>query len=259
MATPDQPGWYDDLNDPNAQRYWDGNSWTPHRQRKPVSPPQPPPVTPTPTPPPLPPPTPGLPPTLPPPPPPPPGLPPPPTLPPPSLPPPPDQETQASPSAGYPPPPSGSAHLPSPTDVAPRSRPPTALIAAIVVAVLAVGGVVAYKWVLPALSSPEDQIRALVQTMTDDYNNGDGAGMATLWCSQSMEKKAYNALGAAFANAHIREELAENGTATTSVTDIHVTGDQATAAITTTKSKRNKASTENMPFAKENGSWKFCH
>ncbi|MGA8546860.1 MAG: DUF2510 domain-containing protein [Mycobacterium sp.] len=51
MATPNQPGWYDDPQDSNAQRYWDGQDWTPHRQRKPnvraarppVTPPQPPP------------------------------------------------------------------------------------------------------------------------------------------------------------------------------------------------------------------------
>jgi hypothetical protein len=36
MTTPDQPGWYDDPNDPSAQRYWDGQDWTPHRQRKPA-------------------------------------------------------------------------------------------------------------------------------------------------------------------------------------------------------------------------------
>jgi len=37
MTTPLQPGWYDDPQDPNAQRYWDGQDWTPHRQRKSVS------------------------------------------------------------------------------------------------------------------------------------------------------------------------------------------------------------------------------
>ena len=54
MTTPKQPGWYDDPKDANAQRYWDGQDWTPHRQRKaisyspprsaaPMSPPPPPP------------------------------------------------------------------------------------------------------------------------------------------------------------------------------------------------------------------------
>ncbi|WP_083746416.1 DUF2510 domain-containing protein [Mycobacterium terramassiliense] len=35
MTSPNQPAWYDDPQDPNAQRYWDGQGWTPHRQRKP--------------------------------------------------------------------------------------------------------------------------------------------------------------------------------------------------------------------------------
>jgi|SRR5579884_354905 len=54
MTAPPQPGWYDDPQNSNAQRYWDGQNWTPHRQRKnatpqtmrdpaPVAPPPPPP------------------------------------------------------------------------------------------------------------------------------------------------------------------------------------------------------------------------
>jgi Mycobacterium 19 kDa lipoprotein antigen/Protein of unknown function (DUF2510) len=45
MTTPD-PGWYDDPQDENAQRYWDGQDWTPHRHRKPLSPQTQAPVTP---------------------------------------------------------------------------------------------------------------------------------------------------------------------------------------------------------------------
>lgn len=74
MTTPNQPGWYDDPQDSNAQRYWDGQDWTPHRQRKstlpsaghsaPGPPPNLPPPPPNLPPPPsnLPPPSPGLPP-----------------------------------------------------------------------------------------------------------------------------------------------------------------------------------------------------
>lgn len=58
MTSPNQPGWYDDPQNPNAQRYWDGQNWTPHRQRKPAAqpvqpsamsapPPQPPPPDPS--------------------------------------------------------------------------------------------------------------------------------------------------------------------------------------------------------------------
>jgi hypothetical protein len=43
MTTSIQPGWYDDPEDSNGQRYWDGQAWTPHRQGKPVSQPSPPP------------------------------------------------------------------------------------------------------------------------------------------------------------------------------------------------------------------------
>lgn len=35
MMTPREPDWYDDPDDPNAQRWWDGQDWTPHRRRKP--------------------------------------------------------------------------------------------------------------------------------------------------------------------------------------------------------------------------------
>jgi hypothetical protein len=38
MTTPAQPGWYDDPQNSNAQRYWDGQNWTPHRQRKNTTP-----------------------------------------------------------------------------------------------------------------------------------------------------------------------------------------------------------------------------
>jgi Protein of unknown function (DUF732)/Protein of unknown function (DUF2510) len=135
MTTPQQPGWYDDPQDPNAQRYWDGGDWTPHRQRKPISPPTPPPP-------------PGLPP--PPPPPPPPGLPPPPP------PPPPPaafssgaEYSAPTVSAEYPPPPLGGEYPPPPSGGPPqRSRTPIAVIAVVgVLAVLVVAGFLGYKFV----------------------------------------------------------------------------------------------------------------
>ncbi|WP_156764754.1 DUF2510 domain-containing protein, partial [Mycobacterium sp. 1081908.1] len=46
MTTPNRPGWYDDPQDPSAQRYWDGRNWTPQRQRKPDPRAARPPVTP---------------------------------------------------------------------------------------------------------------------------------------------------------------------------------------------------------------------
>lgn len=37
MTTPIQAGWYDDPEDPNGRRYWDGQNWTPHREQKQAS------------------------------------------------------------------------------------------------------------------------------------------------------------------------------------------------------------------------------
>jgi len=48
MTTPHEPGWYDDPQNSTAQRYWDGQNWTPHRQRKPTSRPAQPSVMPAP-------------------------------------------------------------------------------------------------------------------------------------------------------------------------------------------------------------------
>jgi hypothetical protein len=45
MTTP-QPGWYDDPNDSNSQRYWDGQGWTPQSQRNPIPQPTSPPLAP---------------------------------------------------------------------------------------------------------------------------------------------------------------------------------------------------------------------
>jgi hypothetical protein len=61
MPTSTQPGWYDDPEDSNSQRYWDGQDWTPHRHPKPIS--QPPPPTGLPAQPAPPPPSPGQPPS----------------------------------------------------------------------------------------------------------------------------------------------------------------------------------------------------
>jgi hypothetical protein len=46
MTTPRQAGWYDDPDAPNAQRYWDGQDWTPHRRRSPMAAPASPPTQP---------------------------------------------------------------------------------------------------------------------------------------------------------------------------------------------------------------------
>jgi hypothetical protein len=261
MTTPDQPGWYDDPNDSSAQRYWDGQDWTPHRQRKPISRQMRAPVTPPPRPlrsnlPPPPPPS-NLPPPAPSnlPPPPPPNLPPPPS----NLPPP--------PSNLPPPPPDQQAHWPPPGQTpggVPQQQsrisiPVIGVMAAI--AVLAVAGVLVYKFVLSGgSSSPEGQIRALVKTFTTDFNNADGAGLAAIVCGQPKQTSGISkALMGTFTRANLSEMISEQGTVTASVSNIRVTGDRATATVTTTWSKSpNEHTPETDVFVKENGSWKVC-
>lgn len=49
MTMPSQPGWYDDPQDSNALRYWDGQNWTQNQQQKTFSQPAPQPVMPPPS------------------------------------------------------------------------------------------------------------------------------------------------------------------------------------------------------------------
>jgi Protein of unknown function (DUF2510) len=111
MTTPQQPGWYDDPNAPNAQRYWDGQDWTPQRRRNPMAAPASPPTQPQ--------------------------------QPAPASPPP-------SPPSHLPPPPPADAPPPPPTEVQPRHAPrkkfrvsKVALVLAFLALVLAIAAVVA--------------------------------------------------------------------------------------------------------------------
>lgn len=209
MTTP--AGWYDDPNDSNAQRYWDGQDWTPHRQRKPIAQPAPQPVVSAPTPPP-----------------------------PAPLPPPSQQQPQWSP--------------PGPTPNAPprkRSRAPLVVAAVVAIAALAVAGVFGYKFLLGG-KSDEDQIKALVQNVTTHQNNADGPGLLPLMCTKSRGQNPAT-------SQMLRSAVDDQGTSATTVTEVRVTGDHATATVTTTRSKYPEDhEPETWAFVKENGTWTWC-
>lgn len=209
MTTP--AGWYDDPSDPNAQRYWDGQDWTPHRQRKPVSHPAPPSS--------------------------PPAAPPPPAAP--LQPPPPSQDPQWGPPVQPP----GAVQRK-------RSRAPILIAAVVAIAALAVGGVVVYKFVLG--KSDEAQIKDLVQNVTTHQNNADGPGLLPLLCTKSRGQNPAT-------TQMLRAEIDDQGTAATAVADIRITGDHATATVTTTRSKYpDDHEPETWAFVKENGAWTWC-
>jgi Protein of unknown function (DUF2510) len=137
MTTSMPPGWYDDPQDANGQRYWDGQAWTPHCQRKPLSP-QPP--------------VPNWPPS------------------------PPKQASNVAypppPVQQGPWPPPGQQPVGPPPRQSNRPVVVIGVIAALVV--LAVGGFLGYKhFGKSAPASPEDQIKALVQREAADYNNSN--------------------------------------------------------------------------------------
>jgi hypothetical protein len=248
MTTSTQPGWYDDPEDANAQRYWDGQNWTPHRQRKPVLrqssapnlPPPPPAQSSAPN---FPPPPPTYPSNAA-------------SQPPPNFPPPPP--TYASNAASQPPPNQPAPWLPpgqQPAGPPPqRSSNPMVVIGVIAaLVVLAVGGFFGYEHFFkrpPA--SPEDQIRTVVQRETDEFNKGNFSYNPQLQCkanagnNDSEIKKGRNL-------------IAQIGPMSASVANIHVTGDKATGDITVRFQKLpDKSDTINAQFVKEDGSWKDC-
>jgi hypothetical protein len=246
--TPDQAGWYDDPHDPQAQRYWDGQDWTPHRQRKPLARQAPvaAPVQPLPPPQHLPPPPPAQ-------------LPPPRgALPPPTgqrfPPPPPPTQLPPPPPGAYPSPPSDASSGPGR-----RSRTGIPKIAAViaVVAVLAVAGGVVYKFVLGGGSNhDEDGIRAVVQQEQAAYNNSDyNAYLQTLCAVERPQQESQL--------KWVTQDRAANdkfGPIQFSLTNIKVSGDTATGSMSINGQKEPEArrTTVAAQFLREQGAWKDC-
>ncbi len=82
------------------------------------------------------------------------------------------------------------------------------VIAAIVaVVVLAVAGVLGYKFFLSG-NSDEDQIRALVQNVTTAQNNADGPGLLKLDCAYSQARNPAT-------SQMLRDELNDQGSVAT--------------------------------------------
>jgi hypothetical protein len=266
-GSPRPPAWYPDPDGSGGKRFWDGSDWTEKRLPKAtpltqnaqstVAAPLPPPPSTPPPPPPS---------SLPPP---PSSLPPPPSAAPPSstLPPPPPPPSSALPPPPYNPPPPGQPQWPPPPNGGPpqrsRSRIPIIAITGVVIVLAVAAGLLVYKFVY---NSPERQIKAVVATMTDGYNKSDIAGIMTVFCDQVKNENGIptnngvmKVLVGLNGNGGLSDQLAKTGPLTTSVSDIHVTGDRATAVITTIASKSpNEPDKETDPFVKEHGSWKFC-
>lgn len=101
--------------------------------------------------------------------------------------------------------------------------------------------------------SPEDQIRAVVERETQEYNDNNLAFDPELECE--ARKSAYAEHG-----DEILKSRAENGTQSSStLTNIQVTGDSATADETDKYQKDpDSPDTYSAKFVKEGGRWKDC-
>jgi hypothetical protein len=134
------------------------------------------------------------------------------------------------------------------------------------IALLSIGGFFGYKFLFAksgedshsansdggfhTAGSDEDQIKALVQAWTNDLNNRDLAGLKSLMCSGSASQLPRDVF-------FDRDRI---GTISSEVTDINVTGDRATATITSRWSERPNGGERHFDsYGKENGNWKICH
>ena len=91
---------------------------------------------------------------------------------------------------------------------------------------------------------------------TDDYlNNDDAAGLASLLCDAQKNSPGFNA----HTNDQLRKQRDALGLETSSVEDIDVAGDHATAKVNISWSKAPQYDlTQIVKFVRENGGWKVC-
>ena len=127
-----------------------------------------------------------------------------------------------------------------------------AIVAVIVLGLAAVfGGLFVYRHFTKP-SSPEDQIRAIVQKKADEFNAPNYSYDPQLVCKANVaqDEKEFK---------EARKLASKAGTISISVANIHVTGDQATADTTFKFQKVPDATkTESSKFIKEDGKWKSC-
>ena len=140
-----------------------------------------------------------------------------------------------------------------------RSRTPIVMVAVLAAAAVAGAGasiwMFAFKGSNASEFSPEDQIRALMKSVDYDLNNTDAAGLASLLCDAQKNSPDRHV----HTDDQLRKQRDVVGLETSSVADIHVAGDHATARVGVSWSKAPQDDlTETVEFVRENGGWKVC-
>lgn len=100
-----------------------------------------------------------------------------------------------------------------------------------------------------AAGADVDQIKQLVKAWDNDLNNHDLSGLRSLMCSGSASKLPHDIF--------LTRDHA-GGTLSSDVSDIKVTGNQATATVTNNWAGGSHSRFDNS-YAKESGAWKICH
>jgi hypothetical protein len=140
-----------------------------------------------------------------------------------------------------------------------RSRTPIVIMAVMAAAVVVVAGVLiwvfAFEGSNASESSAEDQIRALMKSVDNNLNNADAGGLASLLCGAQKNSPGRHV----HTDDQLRKQRDVVGLETSSVADIHLAGNQATASVTVSWSKAPQHDvTETVQFVRENGGWKVC-
>jgi hypothetical protein len=140
-----------------------------------------------------------------------------------------------------------------------RSRIPIVIVAVLAAALVAVAGVLIWVFALhgsnASESSPEDQIRALMRSVDNYLNNADAAGLASLLCDAQKNSPGRHV----HTDDQLRKQRDVVGLETSSVADIHIAGDHATARVSVSWSKAPQSDlTQIVKFVRENSGWKVC-
>ena len=140
-----------------------------------------------------------------------------------------------------------------------RSRTSIVMMAALAALVVAVAGVLiwvfAFRGSNASESSAEDQIRALMKSVDNYLNNADAAGLASLLCD--VQKNVPGRHG--HTDDQLRKQRDVVGLETSTVSDVHLAGDHATARVSISWSKAPQDDvTKTVEFVQENGGWKVC-
>jgi len=137
-------------------------------------------------------------------------------------------------------------------DEAPRRRKGL-LIGAIVaaVALVAIVAVVRFLVLRDVKPSDEEQIRSVLTSEYEAWNNSDWDKRWDIACKSAREDRS-------FTEAQFRYAIGEFGHVVFAVKSVEINGDKATAHVELSLEKTKQSGIRDEELVKENGEWKTC-